>query len=139
MIGLETPSKLKLLSMEGKKSKRIDKELYSKETQSLADSLRVLNTLYDIKLADNSTLIAGEKSAEEQASENVVDIDDEEEVKQQRTIIANVNGSSQGQEFEVELDQTLAQLKDFLKGEFNLDGEGDEFRLRDVGKGRLLL
>ena len=82
MIGLETPSKLKLLSMEGKKSKRIDKELYSKETQSLADSLRVLNTLYDIKLADNSTLIAGEKSAEEQASENVVDIDDEEEVKQ---------------------------------------------------------
>ena len=92
MIGLEAPTKLKLLSMEGKKSKRLDKELYSKETQSLADSLRVLNTLHDIKLADNSTLIAGEKSAEEQASENM-EIN-EEEVKQQRTIVANAFGSN---------------------------------------------
>ena len=37
----------------------------------------------------------------------------------------------------MELDQTLAQLQDFLQAEFNLGD--DELRLRDMGKGRLFL
>ena len=64
------PKKLKLLAMQGKKSKRIDSELYLKESQSLPDNLRVLNTLYDIQLGHSAMLIAGQKNADELAADS---------------------------------------------------------------------
>ena len=69
LVGIE-PKKLKLLAMQGKKSKRIDSELYLKESQSLPDNLRVLNTLYDIQLGHNAMLIAGQRNADELAADS---------------------------------------------------------------------
>ena len=128
------PKKLKLLAMQGKKSKRIDSELYLKESQSLPDNLRVLNTLYDIQLGHNAMLIAGQKNAEELAAESqsvaaVAESQHGEEIQGTRTVIANVGTSAESQNVQADLSWTLTQLRDVLIVEFNLVGE---YRLKDA-------
>ena len=46
-----------------------------------------------------------------------------------RTVIANTLGSDEFQRYQVNLDWTLTQLLEFLKAQFDLDGEQ---RLRDL-------
>ena len=66
--GLEA-KKLKLKSVEETQSRRIDMMVYLKETLTLPDDQRVLNTLHDVKLIHNSVLTIEEKSDEELAGE----------------------------------------------------------------------
>ena len=140
LSGLEV-SKLRLKHVEETQTKRIDTQLYLKETMTLPEELRVLNTLHDVKLGHNSALMIEEKSAEELAGEaagsgvattnEVEHLDDSESM---RTVIANVNGFDEFQRYQVNLDWTITELRDFLVVQFELSGDQ---RLKDLTEGRM--
>ena len=64
LSGLEV-SKLKLRVVEETQSRRIDTQLYQKETMTLPVEHRIHNTLHDVKIGNNSVFIVEEKTDEE--------------------------------------------------------------------------
>ena len=120
LSGLEV-SKLRLKHVEETQSKRIDTQLYLKETMTLPDELRVLNTLHDVRLSHNCALMIEEKSAEEIAGESegtggaaTTEIEHLDDSENARTVIANVSGFDEFQRYQVNIDWTITELRDFL-------------------------
>ena len=66
--GIES-SRIKLKVVEDTQTRRIDTQLYLRETMTLPEAQRVLNTLQDVKLQHNSLLVVEEKSDEELAAD----------------------------------------------------------------------
>lgn len=58
-------NKIKLKVVEEVLTRRIDTQLYQKETLTMPIELRVLNTLNDVKLSHNAVLFVEEKNEEE--------------------------------------------------------------------------
>ena len=90
-------SKLRLKVVEEMQTRRLDTQMYLKETMTLPDELRVLNTLHDVKLGHNSILTVEEKSDEELTGEEAgvaanADVELLDDSDNARTVIANVNG-----------------------------------------------
>jgi len=61
--------KLKLRVVEETQSRRIDTQLFQKETMTLPIEHRIPNTLHDLKIGNNSVFIVEEKAVEEIAGE----------------------------------------------------------------------
>ena len=58
-------NKIKLKVLEETQTRRIDQLIYDKETLTLPLELRVLNTLFDVKMKNNSILMVEEKNDDE--------------------------------------------------------------------------
>ena len=104
-------------------TKRIDTQLYLKESLTLPQELRVLNTLQDVKVSHNSVLLVEEKDDEEivgeeaaldsrtQVDRNIEHIDATDNM---RTVITNISGFSEIQRYQVNTDWTITELAIFL-------------------------
>ena len=108
---------------------------------TLPIEMRVLNTLADMKVAQNCIFLCEEKSEEElkegatdganqddkkNGDSNVEMIDDSENI---RTVIVNNEVDvSDFQRYQVDIDWTLRQLIDFLASTYGIEGDA---RLRD--------
>ena len=134
--GLDS-NKIKLKVLEETQTRRIDQLIYLKETLTLPLELRVLNTLFDVKMKNNSVLMVEEKNDDElvedgqDVSDAVENIDDSDNM---RTVIVNVQGFEEFERYQVQLDWNLIQLRDFLVEKLQLGGEQ---RLRELTDGRL--
>ena len=134
--GLDS-NKIKLKVLEETQTRRIDQLIYLKETLTLPLELRVLNTLFDVKMKNNSVLMVEEKNDDElvedgqDVSDAVENIDDSDNM---RTVIVNVQGFEEFERYQVQLDWNLIQLRDFFVEKLQLGGEQ---RLRELTDGRL--
>lgn len=130
--------RLKLKVVEETQSFRIDNNLYTKESLTLPEELRELNSLHDLKIANNEVLLVEELSEGElqggsgDASKNVELLDDTESM---RTVLANIAGYEESSRYQINIDWTLEELTNFLKEKFEL-GE-DERRLRNLTTDKL--
>ena len=66
---MEDPQALKLKVVEETRTKRIDTQVYLKETLTLPEELRVLNSLHDLKIAHNAVIMVEQKTDEELAAD----------------------------------------------------------------------
>ena len=57
LSGLDDPQTLKLKVVEETRTRRIDTQMYLKETLTLPEELRVLNSLHDMKVAHNAIIM----------------------------------------------------------------------------------
>ena len=138
ICGLEA-SRIKLKSVEETQSRRIDLQIYLKETLTLPEEHRVLNTLQDARLIHNSVLMIEEKSEEELAGgssqpENAEVVELLDDSESTRTVIANISGYEEFQRYQVDIDWTISKLRDFLVAQLDLMGEQ---RLKDLTEGRM--
>ena len=62
---MDDPQTLKLKVVEETRTKRIDTQVYLKETLTLPEELRVLNSLHDLKIAHNAVIMVEQKTDEE--------------------------------------------------------------------------
>ena len=69
LSGLDDPQTLKLKVVEETRTKRIDTQVYLKETLTLPEELRVLNSLHDLKIAHNAVIMVEQKTDEELAAD----------------------------------------------------------------------
>ena len=66
---MDNPQALKLKVVEETRTKRIDTQVYLKETLTLPEELRVLNSLHDLKIAHNAVIMVEQKTDEELAAD----------------------------------------------------------------------
>ena len=66
---MDDPQALKLKVVEETRTKRIDTQVYLKETLTLPEELRVLNSLHDLKIAHNAVIMVEQKTDEELAAD----------------------------------------------------------------------
>lgn len=101
-----TIEKLKLKVVEQTQSYRIDNQLYTKESLTLPEQLRQLNTLHDLKIGNNEILLVEELSEGEEKGNSTGDkqvelLDDTEAT---RTVIANIAGYDECSRFQINID-----------------------------------
>ena len=66
---MDDPQALKLKVVEETRTKRNDTQVYLKETLTLPEELRVLNSLHDLKIAHNAVIMVEQKTDEELAAD----------------------------------------------------------------------